>query len=83
MSHTIELDVSHYHAEGREPFGDIMAAASKLEPGDTLVLRNSFEPVPLYGVLGSKGFSHETRQEAEELWVITFTRSTAPAGAGR
>lgn len=79
MPQTIELDVSHYHDEGREPFGDIMDAAGRLAVGDALVLRNSFEPVPLYGVMTANGFGHVTQQESPERWVITFTRQSIPA----
>lgn len=83
MPREIELDVCHYHAEGREPFGDIMAAAAHLGPGDSLRLINTFEPVPLYGIMNAEGFAQEARQEGESRWVITFTKATAPAGAGR
>lgn len=75
MSRLVELDVRHYHAQGKEPFGDIMAAIGGLEAGDSLVLRNTFEPVPLYGVLAGHGFSHAVRQEAPSDWFITFTKS--------
>jgi uncharacterized protein (DUF2249 family) len=75
MSRNVELDVRHYHAEGREPFADIMAAISGLESGDSLVLRNTFEPVPLYGVLAGRGFSHAVKQESPSDWFITFTKA--------
>ena len=74
MTRHVELDVRHYHAEGREPFQDIMTAINGLEAGDSLVLRNTFEPVPLYGVLGSRGFTHAVRQESPQDWFITFTK---------
>lgn len=74
MPRTVELDVRHYHAEGREPFGDIMGAIEGLEAGDTFVLRNTFEPVPLYSALRSHGFSHEVRQAEADDWFITFSK---------
>lgn len=75
MSRNVDLDVRHYHAEGREPFADIMAAVSTLESGDCLVLRNTFEPVPLYGVLAGHGFTHAVKQESPTDWIITFQKS--------
>lgn len=75
MSRRVELDVRHYHQEGREPFADIMSAVSDLEPGDSLVLRNTFEPAPLYAVLASRGFIHSVSKAAEDDWFITFTRA--------
>lgn len=74
MSRSVELDVRHYHAEGREPITDIMAASEGLEAGDSLVLRNTFEPVPLYNVMRGRGFAHASRQESSDDWFITFTK---------
>lgn len=74
MPRNVELDVRHYHAEGREPITDILAASEELEPGDTFVLRNTFEPVPLYNVMRGRGFKHASRSEAADDWFITFTK---------
>ena len=52
-----------------EPFGDIVQALSELDPDETLLLINSFEPVPLYDVLEQRGFSHETARIDDE-WHI-------------
>lgn len=53
-----------------EPFGDIVATLSDLGPDETLVLINSFEPVPLYDVLEQRGFAYETTQVADDEWQI-------------
>jgi len=53
-----------------EPFGDIMAALGELDPGETFLLVNSFEPEPLYGVLADRGFAHETEQVASDEWHV-------------
>jgi len=68
------LDVREDIAQGREPFGKIMSAVSSLAPGQPLVLVNSFEPVPLYGVLEQQGFTHQTAQGEDGSWRITFRR---------
>lgn len=52
-----------------EPFDDIMAALGDLGDEETLVLLNSFEPVPLYDVLEQRGFTHETEQDGE-TWRV-------------
>lgn len=57
-----------------EPFGEITAALSDLGPGETLVLINSFEPVPLYDVLEQRGFTHETIQVDDDEWRILIER---------
>lgn len=64
---TFELDAREIDGE---PFSDIMAALSDLSDGETLVLINSFEPEPLYGVLDQRGFDHETEQVSPEEWRV-------------
>lgn len=54
-----------------EPFGDIVAALESLDDDERLVLVNSFEPVPLYGVLENRGFTHETEQVDADEWHVT------------
>jgi uncharacterized protein (DUF2249 family) len=70
----IVLDVREDIARGREPFTRIMQAASGLGPGESFVLVNSFEPVPLYRVLGGLGFRHRTERGPDGEWRITFSR---------
>lgn len=53
-----------------EPFNDIMDALDNLEPDETLVLINSFEPEPLYSVLEQRGFDYETTKVADEEWQL-------------
>lgn len=52
-----------------EPFGDIMAALDDLNADETLLLLNSFEPVPLYSVLEERGFTHDTEQDGD-TWRV-------------
>lgn len=73
------LDVREDIARGREPFSKIMQAASGLGVGENLVLINSFEPVPLYGVLAKLGFDHRTERGPVGEWRVTFSRRTLPA----
>jgi uncharacterized protein (DUF2249 family) len=68
----VDLDVRPLHERGEEPFGAIMEAVRKVEPGHMLRLRNSFEPVPLYDVLRMRGFEHLTRKLTESDWEILF-----------
>jgi uncharacterized protein (DUF2249 family) len=71
---SITLDVRPVLARGDEPFVEIMETAEKIKVGETLTLIAPFEPVPLYDVLGERGFSHETTQAALDNWIIQFTR---------
>jgi hypothetical protein len=40
-----------------EPFGAMTPATRRIQPGQSLRLLASFERVPLYAVLGKRGFS--------------------------
>src|SRR5690606_6646926 len=67
-----DLDVREDLRNGREPFSRIMAAKAALPEGGVLRLRATFEPVPLYAVLGKQGFDHWTEQLAEDDWRVWF-----------
>lgn len=58
-----------------EPFGDIMAALNELESGESLLLVNSFEPEPLYGVLEDRGFTYETGNPEPDLWYVEIAHA--------
>jgi uncharacterized protein (DUF2249 family) len=58
-----------------EPFGAIVDALEDLPEGETLVLVNSFEPEPLYGVLTDRGFDHETEQVDDEEVRVFITHA--------
>lgn len=58
-----------------EPFGTIMTTLDDLDPGETMLLINSFEPTPLYDVLGERGFGYETTRVAEEEWHVEISES--------
>lgn len=71
---TVLCDVREDLRNGREPFTRIMAAVASLGPGDRLELLAIFEPVPLYRVLGQRGFAHQAEQTPDGDWKITFYR---------
>lgn len=72
---TRTLDVRPDLERGDEPFVRIMEAAVATQPGEVLEIIAPFEPVPLYGVLGERGFSHETRQGSAGEWIVQFRRA--------
>jgi uncharacterized protein (DUF2249 family) len=74
------LDVREDIARGAEPFGKIDAAIAELGPGEALVLRVPFEPLPLYKVLGARGFAHRAERRAPADWWVWFYRQ-GPASA--
>jgi uncharacterized protein (DUF2249 family) len=72
----VEVDVRPILRAGGEPFGEIMEAVSKLRPGQGLRLLATFKPVPLFSVLGAKGFEHEAKELAGGDWEIIFQPKT-------
>ena len=52
------------------PFQDIMDALESVEDGQRLRLIAGFEPVPLYNVLETRGFTHESEQRTEDEWHV-------------
>lgn len=77
--HDVELDLRDDLRNGREPFSRIMSAVSTLRDDQALHLRAIFEPVPLYTVLGKRGFSHEARSHAADDWSVWFWRDGGDA----
>jgi uncharacterized protein (DUF2249 family) len=76
----VEVDVRDDLRSGREPFSKVMAAVAALRDGEVLRLRAIFEPAPLFGVLGKRGFAHEAEAHAEDDWSVWFWRP-APGDA--
>lgn len=84
----VELDVRPILRAGGEPFQKIMETVAMLAPGEGLRLLATFKPVPLFGVLGSRGFSHEAKELDGGDWEILFRpveiaskTATEPAGS--
>ena len=76
-SRRVLVDVRDDIRRGAEPFARIMSAVKDLAADQVLVLRAPFEPIPLYGVLGKRGFAHWTESRAADDWWVTFYRDAA------
>ena len=74
-----DLDVRPLLANGEEPFSVIMASAARVPAHAALRLRTTFEPVPLYAVLGGRGFQHAAHQLGPDDWEIVFLRGGGAA----
>lgn len=75
---TITCDVREDLRKGLEPFKKIMKAVSQVGPGDRLELLTTFEPKPLYKVLGLKGFKHESQPLENGDWRVIFFKEEKP-----
>lgn len=68
----IKLDVRPAIDSGEDPFLQIMEKIKVLKDDEVFHLINSFEPMPLYSVLGNKGFEHWTEKENGVFNVYFF-----------
>lgn len=72
----VTVDARPLIQRGEEPFPTIMAAAVQTPVGQVLRLLAPFEPVPLYDVLGKRGFAHQRRRLESDTWEVLFLRMT-------
>lgn len=75
----VDVDVRPILRAGGEPFEQIMDAVNALKPGEGLRLFATFKPIPLFHVLGSKGFTYEAKELAGGEWEVVFSPSGMPA----
>jgi uncharacterized protein (DUF2249 family) len=73
----VDVDVRPILRAGGEPFSVIMQAIEGLEPGQGMRLFATFKPIPLFGVLGSRGFSHEAIELDGGEWEVLFRPEAA------
>ncbi|MHB9013536.1 MAG: DUF2249 domain-containing protein, partial [Ignavibacteriaceae bacterium] len=76
----ILLDVRPIINTGKDPFLEIMSKVKALKEDDIFLLINSFEPIPLYSVMGKKGFDYKIIKE-EEVCKIYFFKNNVPASS--
>ncbi|MHB8415471.1 MAG: DUF2249 domain-containing protein [Acidiferrobacteraceae bacterium] len=73
------LDLRDELRRGGEPLPRILEEVASLAAGQPLRLFTTFEPLPLYAVLGKKGFLHDATRRGEGDWEVLFTPGAAPA----
>lgn len=78
MVEPLTLDVREDLRRGGEPLPRILQAVGTLSPGQSLRLLVTFEPLPLYAVLGRKGFGHNAVRHGEGDWEVVFSPQKAP-----
>lgn len=68
------LDVRPILESGVDPFQNIMKAVKEIKEDEVLLIINSFEPIPLYTVLGKNGFEYWTEKE-NDVFKIYFYKN--------
>lgn len=81
QNNIVELDVRPILKSGGEPFSEIMGAVGKVPAQGALKLRATFEPKPLFRVLGGKGWKHWVEFGNGDDWMIWFYQEGSEANA--
>ena len=74
---TREILIDARWLEPPQPFEKVMQALALLRPGQSIRLLLHREPFPLYAVLAEKGFSHDTRMQADGSYIILIRQAEA------
>ena len=69
------LDVREDQRNHADPFARRRAEVGAIQDGEVFYLRNTFEPLPLYDVLGKRGFVAWAKQLGPEDWEVYFLKS--------
>ena len=72
-SNIIKLDVRPILESGVDPFNAIMDELKKMDNNHTLLIINTFEPVPLLNILKDKGYNYETERPEQSI-VHTYIK---------
>ena len=75
------LDVRPIINAGKDPLKDILDKVRTIKLDEVLVIINSFEPVPLYSLLGAKGFRYFTEKIDDAYKVYFYKKDGAVEGA--
>ena len=67
----VELDVRPILASGVDPFDAIMAKLKEIDKTKTLLIINTFEPIPILNILKTKGYRYEV-ERPENGVVYTY-----------
>ncbi len=71
---SFELDVREQLSKGKDPMKRILKASNKVNPGESFLLINSFEPLPIMHLLKEKGFSSRVEKPEENLVHVYFSK---------
>jgi uncharacterized protein (DUF2249 family) len=71
----VYLDVRPIINSGKDPLKHILDSVKVLRNDEVLVIINSFEPIPLYSLLATKGFEHSTEKVDEAFKVYFYKKS--------
>ncbi len=79
-SNIVELDVRPILAGGVDPFEEIMKTLKTMDEHQTLLIINTFEPIPILNILKKRGYEYETERPEQGVVYTYLKKAKAPAG---
>ncbi len=79
-TNVVTLDARRILAGGVDPFDEIMKTLKTMKDDQTLLIINTFEPIPILNILKKRGYEYET-ERPEPGVVHTYLRKTAASPA--
>lgn len=75
----ISFDARGMIAAGEEPLSLILKQSALIAEGESLEVLAPFEPIPLHGVLGERGFivANVEHDPSTQTWTTLYTRVRA------
>jgi TusA-related sulfurtransferase len=75
-----EILVDARGLEPPEPMEKVMQVLALLRPGQSIRMLLHREPFPLYSILESQGYRHDTTPQADGSYVILITQAGTATG---
>jgi uncharacterized protein (DUF2249 family) len=75
----VTLDVRPTLAGGVDPFDDIMKTLKTMSDDQTLLIINTFEPIPILNILKKRGYEYETERPEQGVVHTYLKKVGAPA----
>ncbi len=75
----VTLDVRPILAGGVDPFDEIMKTLKTMNDDQTLLIINTFEPIPILNILKKRGYAYETERPGQGV-VHTYLKKTNGPG---
>jgi TusA-related sulfurtransferase len=74
-TNVVKLDARPILSGGVDPFDEIMKTLKSMKDDQTLLIINTFEPIPILNILKKRGYEYET-ERPEPGVVYTYLRKT-------
>ena len=82
-TNVVTLDVRPILAGGVDPFDEIMKTLKGMEDSQTLLVINTFEPIPILNILKKRGYDFETERPEQGIVHTYLYKTDAGPASGK